>query len=69
MGARTHTQKPKKQKCPGPLAWAQGNPGVASKEFLHVKGSRPNDKNNPYLLGKKMLPKGCLLYTSPSPRD
>jgi len=58
MGARTHTQKPKKQKCPGPLAWAQGNPGVASKEFLHVKGSRPNDKNNPYLLGKKMLPKG-----------
>ncbi|HYG78163.1 MAG TPA: hypothetical protein VEK08_24370, partial [Planctomycetota bacterium] len=59
MGARSHTQKPKaRHACPGPQAWGKGNRGVQSKEFLHAKGGRPNDTNNPYLRGKKMQPPG-----------
>jgi deoxyhypusine synthase len=50
--------------CPGPLAWAlgkrgkAGNPGLSSKEFLRVKGGKPNDTQNPYLRGRKMRPDG-----------
>src|SRR6185436_11053669 len=66
MGARTHAQKPsknhgKRTPCPGPEAWAKrasGNVGVNSKEFLRVKGGKPNDKRNPFLRGKKMQPLG-----------
>ncbi len=40
--------------CPGAIAWKAGNAGTASTEFRKLKGAKLNDKNNPFLRGKKM---------------
>jgi deoxyhypusine synthase len=66
MGARTHRLSRAKAKshsdahtCPGPLAWHSGkNPGLASTEFRRMKNARPNDKKNPYLRGRAVMPRG-----------
>jgi len=50
MGARSHLKSKR--------AGRGHNPGIASREFRHMKGARLHDRANPYLAGRRMRPPG-----------